>query len=164
MNIKIALYRGKSFRSKIIKFRTMSEYSHAAVVFSNGKTIESWDEGVTFENDIGSNHTPGTPVDLFTLVKGITFSQYRQFVAFLENEVGKKYDWNVIFLGTSLYDRLEKYMPEERWFCSELIEAAFRSINRPLISERVPVWNVLPGDFYKSKELEYIETVFTHKL
>ena len=42
----IALYKGTSALSRIIRWRTWSDYTHAAWVFQDGSVIEEWKGGV----------------------------------------------------------------------------------------------------------------------
>lgn len=40
--MRIALYQGKSFISRLIRWQTRSRYSHAAFLLDNGNVIEAW--------------------------------------------------------------------------------------------------------------------------
>jgi uncharacterized protein YycO len=134
----IALYKGKSALSRAIRWRTWSEYSHAAWVLDDGSVIEAWKDGVRHVLNIQSQHTPGTEVDLFTL--NLTTAQKWAIQDFLIRQVGKPYDYGAI-LG--FLTRAKSENPE-KWFCSELIFAACQSAGIELL-KRIPAWKVSPG-------------------
>ena len=59
---------------------------------------------------------------------------------------GKKYDWRAI-LGLAV-DR--SWQERGRWFCSELVAAAFEKINLPLLNFYAPVAFITPRDLMLS--------------
>ncbi|HBA86323.1 MAG TPA: hypothetical protein DCZ95_19760 [Verrucomicrobia bacterium] len=134
----IALYKGKSTLSRAIRWRTWSEYSHAAWVLDDGSVIEAWKGGVRHVRNMATQHTPGTDVDLFTL--NLTVAQKWAIQDFLIRQVGKPYDYGAI-LGFMTRAKSEN---SEKWFCSELIFAACQSAGVELL-KRIPAWKVSPG-------------------
>ena len=134
----IALYKGTSALSRLIRWQTWSEYSHAAWVFPDGSVIEAWKGGVRHAPGILTQHTQGTDVDLFTLE--LTVEQRWAIQDFLIAQIGKPYDYAGI-LGFLAAAKTEN---PEKWFCSELIFAACKSTRIDLL-RRVPSWKVSPG-------------------
>ena len=134
----IALYKGTSILSRLIRWRTWSEYSHAAWVFPDGSVIEAWKGGVTHAPSILAGHAPDTEVHLFTL--DLTTEQRWAIQDFLIAQIGKPYDYAGI-LGFLTASKTEN---PGRWFCSELIFAACKSARIELL-RRVPAWKVPPG-------------------
>jgi len=157
----LALYKGKSITSKVVKWRTVSEYSHISILYENGSIIESWKNGVQKQPALGTLHLPNTEVDIFKLKEPLSSDKYLKFNSYLNKQIGKSYDWSVIFIGFPIHNDYEKYINKNKWFCSSLIESAFRKIKNPLVSDRCPLWRVMPEDFNKSQKLQYVKTIFT---
>lgn len=134
----IALYKGTSALSRAIRWRTWSDYSHAAWVCEDGSVIEAWKGGVRHVADQQKQHTPGTAVDLFTVA--MTDEQKWAAQEFLIHQIGKPYDYGGI-LG--FMTRAKSEHPE-KWFCSELVFAACLSAGVELL-RRIPAWKVYPG-------------------
>ena len=136
----IALYRGISLRSKLTRWFTWSQYSHASWVDPEGWEIEAWADGVCYREEPHSAHTAGTCIDLFDVT--LHKRQRAALTDFLIAQLGKKYDWrgNLHFLT-----RQPEYLADKNhWFCSELIAAAFRVADRPLLA-RIPDYKIYPG-------------------
>lgn len=136
----IGLYRGKSFISKLIRWRTWSKYSHASWILDSGEVIEAWWGGVRLKPCIDSDHTDRTQIDLFRI--NLTRRQREGVEEFLMAQVGKKYDFRSIAKFVSR--RAEVAADQDKWFCSELVFAALASVNRAPLA-RVPAFKVSPG-------------------
>ncbi len=145
----IALYKGTSWMSRAIRWRTWSDYSHAAWVREDGSVIEAWTNGVRCVTSPLDDHTPGTPIDFFDVA--ITPDQRRQVEAFLMWQLGKPYDHTAI-LG--FLTRAKSENPD-RWFCSELVFAACKSAGVELL-KRIPAWKVCPGTLSLSPMLSEV--------
>jgi uncharacterized protein YycO len=154
--IEIALYRGISPLSLAIRWQTRGPYSHAAVRIPNGNVIEAWAVcGVAENAHLGKAHTPGTQVDLFK-VKGLDARHERWLMGFLRSEIGCGYDYGAIFKFLTR----RKGAHNERWFCSELVFAAFEAVGIRLL-ERVEAWQVSPSMLAWSPLLVQSEVCFT---
>lgn len=152
----IALYRGVSPVSRVIRFMTWSDYSHASWVSPDGGyEVESWIYGVQLEPGLGSNHTPGTVVDLFR-VRDLTIEQEYLVEGFLREQVDKKYDWAGLF--NFITRKPQSPDEQDKWFCSELIFAAHASAGIRLLRD-IPYWKVSPGLLALSPLLEFVETI-----
>jgi uncharacterized protein YycO len=136
----IALYKGKSIISRIIKSFTWSQYSHAAWIDDDGSVYEAWHRGgVTHVNSISANHTPGTLVHIYKVTNETP--EIRQAVRiFLQSQVGLKYDWLGVF-GFVL--RAHRFARQNRWFCSELVAEAYRLSGHKILN--LPSNKVFPG-------------------
>jgi hypothetical protein len=133
----IALYKGKSFISRLIRWFTWSVYSHAAWVCRDGSVIEAWSGGVRHAASLGAAHDAGTPVDLFEL--DLTEDQLQAVEEFLLAQVGMKYDW----LGLCGFLSRHAMDEHDAWFCSELVTAGLNAAGvYPLL--RVPACKVPP--------------------
>jgi len=134
----IALYKGTSALSRLIRWRTWSDYSHAAWVFPDQSVIEAWKGGVTHAPSILAGHAPDTEVHLFTL--DLTIEQRWAIQDFLIAQIGKPYDYGGI-LGFLTASKTEH---PNRWFCSELLFSALKQAKVCLLA-RIPAWKVSPG-------------------
>jgi len=153
----IALYKGKSIVSRLIRWRTWSEYSHAAWVCEDGTILDAWQKGgVRHVANISVGHKPGTPVEFFTLY--LTPMQRGMIECFLKRQVGKKYDWHGVLKFISR--RKTTADQQKKWFCSELISAAFNHARRPLLV-RIRDEQVSPGLLAISPLLKRKSIVYT---
>lgn len=119
MEINFHFYRGLSFISKIIKWRTRGIYSHVAIEIDNN-VYEAWEKyGVVKASSTLENHTHKTPIDTIEINTKEIVAQ--NFKLFLEAQINKKYDWRAIisFIGS------KNIQDKNRWFCSELANMFF---------------------------------------
>jgi len=139
----ILLYRGTSLIDRLIKWQTRSMYSHAAILLPNGNIIESYPgigvrlreskiNGWDFDCDLNCF------VDLYDVPEA-TPAQWLRAIDFCYAENGAGYDWKGI---ARFVTRLPGGDPQ-RWFCSELVAAAFRAAGVPLLA-RIEPWAVSP--------------------
>lgn len=137
----VALYRGKSLISRMIRWRSWSDYSHAAWVCADGTVLDAWQKGgVRHVANISVGHKPGTPVELFNA--DLSPAQIHRIELFLKAQLGKKYDWHGVLKFISR--RRTTHDQQKKWFCSELISAAFRHVGHPLLA-RIRDEQVSPG-------------------
>ncbi len=138
----VALYRGISAGSRLIRWFNWSDYSHAAWLDDDDWTLyEAWiGTGVRALRSLHEGHTPGTRVDVFN--DQLSDAQRSTVRAFLTQEMGKPYDLpGVLRFATR---RPESRRSQQRWFCSELVAAAFEQADAPLL-KRIPSYKVHPG-------------------
>ena len=134
----IALYRGKSLLSRLIRWFTWSPYSHAAWICRDGSVIEAWSKGVRRAASLGEAHMAGTPVEIFAL--DLDAQQHAEIEKFLTKQLGQKYDWWGI-LGFLPRRVMENH---DAWFCSELVTKALNAAGVwPLL--RIPACRITPG-------------------
>ena len=138
----ILLYRGHGLIDGLIKWQTRSEYSHAAILIPNGNIIESYPGvGVRLrESQIaaGFDFMLQCPVDAFDVPEACART-WANAIEYCRHELGAKYDWKGI---ARFITRLPGGDPN-RWFCSELVAAAFRAAGRPLLA-RIEPWAISP--------------------
>lgn len=153
--MKVALYKGLSSMSRAIRWKTWSEFSHAAWVDNDDTVIEAWTPGgVRRVANIGERHARGTEVWLFT-VPDATKSIIRRQREFLNGEIGKPYDW----AGIMGFVRRRETQNREKWFCSELVFEAFLRFDLPLL-KRIDSHKVYPALLAYSPLLHF-DTVVT---
>lgn len=119
--VKFYAYEGKSLISWIIRFRTLSKYSHIAIGIDE-YIYEAWEgrgiKGVVRSKSPYTHHKPGTIVHSIV----VPCRHKSEFKVFLEGQVGKKYDWiGVLSLGLN-----RNKDDKSKWFCSELANEFFR--------------------------------------
>jgi uncharacterized protein YycO len=128
--VKLAFYKGTSWVSLAIRWQTRGRYSHVGVVTPDGKIIESWHRGGVLKNaSLGMRHDPQTEVDIYS-VTGLNRMQNASVLEFMENQLGKKYD----FLSVARFISRREVDDQEKWFCSELVMAAFHHAASPLLN------------------------------
>lgn len=154
-SVMVGAYRGTSLISRLIRWRTWSDYSHVSLIRVTGEVIEAWHRGgVQARACWDEAHTPGTVIELYAVEASLE-AQERAW-AFAEAQVGRGYDWRGI-LG--FLTRSDGQRPR-LWFCSELVASAFDSAGVPLLG-RMPPHRMSPGDVVHSPRLRYISSVVT---
>ena len=139
----VALYKGTSWTSRIIRWFTRSEYSHAAWVEVSGKTWESWEPGgVRTVPSPLVGHDPRTPIDFF-FVQGMDEISAQLVTDFFRRQLGKPYDfWGII----GFLSRRSRRACDPRWFCSEILIEALRAGGLHILSNRLDSYKVTPRD------------------
>lgn len=158
--------------SRAIRFVTISEYSHVALILRDGSVIEAWDSGVRHVKNLSDQHTPGTVVDIFEFEKPLTDWEEHLAEDYLKSQRGKKYDWLAVLCFLPgirlLYHLLRRWYgwllpscaPDQYLFCSELADRAVFAALRKLFNER-PAELLPPALIPCSLALRYSETVIT---
>lgn len=152
--MKIVLCQGKTLISKLIRWQTRSQYSHVAIVLDDGSILESWHKGgVQHNKDLSVRHSKGTVIDLYDIV--VTKEQETKIISFFTKQLGKKYDFKMVlrFLTHGSEAGGIKY----RWFCSEIVFAAFQYAGINLL-ENTRAWECPPAWINKSHLLKYTQT------
>ena len=151
-DIYVLQYRGKSAISRVIKKFTRHYHSHTAIQLPDQTIVESWHRGgVTKVENASVNHTPDTQVDVYSVQ--VDFDQ-QTLINFLLDQVGKKYD-----MPTGFLTRSDKDADNNKWFCSELVAAAFEHVGSPLVN--LPPHKISPRDIAGSVALEYRNSFYT---
>lgn len=147
----ILAYRGKSIVSRLIELQTRSPYSHVAIEFPGHGVWESWmPAGVRKVDHYLDGHTPGTPVDVFAVDGDVPWVAVWDFC---HAQQGAGYDWRGVFRFLS-----RRPAPVNgRWFCSELVAAAFIEASLPLLNAAIDPAYLSPRDIVLSPMLELVE-------
>jgi hypothetical protein len=172
----ILLYKGVSPISRIIRWRTWSVYSHAAIVPSDiwrqtrrmadyltgCPLYEAWyardARGVFARTGIHVGHTPGTLIDVYEVAD--PFIDVAPVQQFLDLQLGKAYDLRGVLGFISRRDRAHS---RDRWFCSELVFAACLHGGLELLS-RIEPHRVYPGLLAVSPHLTHLGSIRTGTL
>ena len=164
--------KGISFTSRLIrKYQRGFPYTHIAYVLSLDKpnnpiVIEAWHMpmkfywkfpfvrgGKVYNYRFSINHTPGTKFTIFSVE--VTEKQKKDIENFLFDQIGKEYDFKGI-LGFATYSDVQDM---DKWFCSELVFAAFKYAGIDLLKNIEP-YKVSPRLFllspYLNKEFDSV--------
>ena len=133
----ILLYRGTSAIDRLIQWQTRSVYSHAAIWQPNGNIIESAN-GIGVRVRAVPKGISAEEADIFDVPA--TEAQWMRAIDFCHAELGCKYDW----IGIARFITRRPGGDDNRWFCSELVAAAFVAAGLPLL-ERIQPWAISPG-------------------
>lgn len=137
--LQIALHRGTGLISRLIQWQQRGEWSHASVVLRSGAMIESREFiGVRQLPKLTANK--GEFIQVFQVE--CTDEQAEAVEAFLKAQIGKSYDWPMVF-GFVSRSTVEGQQSGGKWFCSELAFAAFRAGDIHLLA-RIDPWEVSP--------------------
>lgn len=123
--IKVLLFKGRGPLSFLIRWKTNSIYSHAAILLPDGETIiESW-QGVGVRKKV---ITDWEGIDSYDV--DLTNEQTIGIIKYLENKVGLKYD----YLGALGIALNKPYQKKSRYFCFELVFEAFEFVGIKLLN------------------------------
>lgn len=155
--MRIALYQGKSFISRCIRWQTRSRYSHAAFLLDDGSVIEAWQPCVRWVENLSAQHEPGTRVDIFEFICPLTPAENSRLDWLVKQDVGTPYDYRSIvrFLTRDKGDASKRKL-----FCSEQVFARCLQIGRPLL-DRTEAWRVPPDWIARSPLLNLTKTFTT---
>lgn len=89
---------------------------------------------------------------------------------FVANRIVSAYEWAVTqrdkpydltgLLSVFLLNFTERnWREDKKWWCSELVAAAFEAVGAPLLSPYAKPWKLSPGDLLNSKELTLVRKV-----
>jgi len=138
----LLLFRGKGVISALIRWQTRSKYSHAALLLPNGDIIEAWQglgAGVRIKRGLDS----WDGVEIYA-VPSATAAAWNEVIGFARSRVGAGYDyWSV-----ARFISRRHMPPNDKWFCSELVFAAFRFAGIHLL--RAESQEVSPGMLSRS--------------
>lgn len=130
----VLLFRGHGVISALIRWQTRGEYSHAALLYPDKRTIiEAW------HRPSGVRRTQLASFDGVDVFAVPEIDDWTSVFAYAESRIGKKYDYLSVLRFVT-----RKKPPEgdEREFCSELVFGALATKVRLLA--RIAAANVSP--------------------
>jgi len=138
--VKIALYLGSDFVDKTILFFSRGGYTHAAIILPDDTVIEAYPfRGIRSRKSL-TDQMGDAKVEIYDVAT--TPEQDKIITDFLRKQIGKGYDyWNIF--GFVFHTTHEGRTSRGRWFCSELVFAAFQEAGINLLA-RVEAWKVSP--------------------
>ena len=134
--MRILLFKGRGLISFLIRLQSRGVYSHAAVELDTGEIVEAWQgSGVRLLKRLKHGRSD---VDTFT-VRNLTTEHAMGVTSFLTSQIGKPYD----YIGVLRFVTRRRKGGPRKWFCSELVFAAFKAVGISLL-ERTEAWEVSP--------------------
>ena len=133
---KILLFRGRGFVSKLIRWQTNGNYSHAAIQLPTGRLIEAWHKPSKVR--LRRRLSDLSNVEAFD-VEGMTVEQWQASVEWLQAQIGKNYDFGGVLRFLTRWRKPQ----DDAWFCSELVFQAVKEGGVDLL-DRVQASQVSP--------------------
>ena len=171
-NGDVLMYMGNSLLSKLIRFVTKSNYSHAGIaVWWNDRlmVLEAVGKGVIL-TPMSKNvsHYNGW-VDWLTATKPISKPKRLRMVQFAQKELGKEYSkWKLIIFGYILIlgkdkDKRDKLRQANKLFCSQYVAQIYNSAGIDL-KEGVSDRFTSPKDIAHSDKLAHVRRLKTKNI
>ena len=124
---KVLLFKGRGMFSRLIRWQTNGQYSHAAIQLPDGRIIEAWHKPAQVR--VRPPLRDWSNVDAFS-VQGMSEAKWKVVADFLEDQIGKKYD----FGGVMRFVTRWRKPKDDKWFCSELVFQAIKEAGVDLLS------------------------------
>ena len=138
--MRIILSRGGNPISRTIRWLTWGDWSHASLLTPDNTVIEAvWPRVRTLPFAEWVQGVAAKDFQIFTVQT--TVAQTEDVIAFAHEQVGKHYD-----LAGDLHFLIRKNYaqePDDRWFCSELVDRCFKEAGVELFA-RTEAWRVDP--------------------
>lgn len=135
--VTINFHKLPGLTARLVRWFTRGRYDHVSVSV-DGVVFEARSSGVRQASYL----EPGEKVDRFE-IPGVTIRQEIEIRSFLSRQVGKEYDWPMIFAFWTRQTS-ESRKSRSRWFCSELAFVAFQQAGINLLDRCYP-WEVSPA-------------------
>lgn len=140
-NGDVLMYRGGNLESRIVRWATRSNYSHAGLAaWWNNRlmVMEAVGKGVIVTPLSNNVISYRGDVEWFTSVEEIPADQRLRMVEFAQQELGKEYAlWRVVLLGFRLLfqhdrERRDTLRREVRLFCSHYVAETYNAVGKDL--------------------------------
>lgn len=133
--------------SAAIRYSTRSWASHAEFYNSEDNTTLG-------ARPIGGVKIRYSKKDRYSKIERFSAANITDAYKWAYTQRGKGYDYSAV--GGIAVDR--DWHDESKWFCSELVCAAFEKIGSPILSTRpsAQAWRITPRDLLLSRQLIYI--------
>jgi len=150
--IKLISYEGQTSYDWTVRARTFSKITHSALRFEEEKIEAMPFVGV---RKIRWGAFPAPYKAYVHGIKGLTEQMSKEVWEWLLTQEGKGYDYWGIFGYTIGLGRIQH---KNKWFCSELCEAALRQVNIVLTPGYAPC-KVSPARLFNSSLLVHERTI-----
>ncbi len=169
--MRIALYQGKSWVSRVIRWLTRGRYSHAAWLLDDGTVMEAWTPGGfrhvgaghgDIIQGLSARHTPGTVVDIYAFDPPLSDRQQIMLDILVRSDLGKAYDWRMVlkFLPLPWVNRNRQSVDElKAVFCSEEVCDRAEAVGRTLL--RAKPFEIAPSQVAWATGLRFEQRVTT---
>lgn len=153
----ICLHKGTSLISRLIRWHSRGEYSHASIILPDGRHFEAREFRGVLRHASFKLTNKTEQVDRFVLKVSLNEQELNFLTTWLEHQVGKPYDWPMVF-GFISHSEVEGHESAGKWFCSELVYAALQAIGRPLLATH-EAWRIDPATLGLSPLIELARPV-----
>lgn len=143
---RVLLFRGTGLIGWLIKWQTRSPYSHAALLYPDGRTVIEAREFRGVRHHVLTAKEWAT-VDAFE-VTSMDAEQWAAAFAKAESMLGQGYDYWAVLKFVSRRPARQN----GRWFCSELVCNVLASVGCALL-ERMPCHETHPGHLRLSPKM-----------
>ena len=163
----ILLFKGSSFLSRVIQWKTKSAYSHAGlVIWWNGRlmVLEAVGKGVRATPISYNLKKYAGGIDYYRSVDYIPTDNRKQMVDFAQLQLGKEYDLKrqlEFFFKLLRGERLkvkESDKEQSTYFCSEYVSEVYEVADIDLVEERSSQFTS-PDKLADSDKLEFVGTL-----
>ena len=125
--IEIEFVGTNSLAGRVIKWGTMSDIDHAQFVLADGRRLGAMPgQGVAY----------GPPPAAGATVERHKIDAPQSVIDFAVEQLGKPYDWGAVLAIGARITLNRDWRETDRWFCSELVAAAFEAGGVPLVHAR----------------------------
>ena len=142
--IRLRFVRGSAWDSRVIEYQTRAWCSHAEAVWDLRETLGAMLNGGVLVRSVDDRAYRGV-VRAETWAIPCQGPQAEKFGTFLDNQIGKPYDWRAI-LSFGLGER--DWRAPDSWFCSELQAAALEAAGLLTMTPCLPVSRITPRDLF----------------
>ncbi len=139
--------RDNSLTSKLIRIKTLSNWSHCGIILNKTYVVSATIKGVVEEP------IDNYPIRQVLMLKGISNEIREKIVILARYQVGKKYD----FCGLASFLLFKKLGSKDRWFCSEFVNEIYKRAGIDLFDGRKDGAFVSPADLYENPKLKLVE-------
>lgn len=143
----IHFYSGKGFLSRLIRWQTRSKFSHTSISIDK----RFWESNPPKVSTCDLSYAMKKRKPSLTTEINIKDIEAMEMVKWLDGQVGKKYDFTMVIRFVTRQQEARK--SKGKFFCSELIGAAFKHIGVDLFRETDP-WEISPGFLSRSPLLK----------
>ena len=164
--INVHFTKRNSLMSFIVRLFTTSKYSHVEIEIDGtcysamlGKGVYKRPAKEMFEDqDVIESWAAVSACEYKIPLEG-NKDIIKDLKKFLEPKVGKKYDIMPV-IGLGLWRR-GWTGDDSKWFCSELVDAAFKAIHTNLTNEDFSSYRLTPNDLRSSPQLEFKSLLYS---
>jgi uncharacterized protein YycO len=144
VNNPVPWWKPSGVFSALIRQKTGSNWSHVAILLDDGKLIEAMPSGVIIRDCSVYSEVPWR---VRTWCEKLTEEEKTRGKEFLLNQLGKPYDWSIVFGFMSRNPLTSK---NDKWFCSELARGFAGAVGRTM-SDNTPD-TLTPPSFFAEQE------------
>ena len=139
--MQVVFFKPSGIIDNLICFFSRGKYSHCAIILDDNSIIEAVPfSPVRHLTNFNFPREKTQEIDIYDI--NTLYYEDEIVVEFLKRQIGKPYDyWSVFGITWNASNNGRKKFG--KWFCSELVFAAFKKVNINLL-ERIESWKTTP--------------------